>query len=84
MKEHGRTVHVHYYALLREQSGISDETVHTEAETVLDLFVELNERYHFAARPERLKVALNAEFRNWDDKISHGDTIVFLPPVAGG
>lgn len=83
-KDYGRTVYVHYYALLREESGLSDETVHTEAVTTLELFHELNDRHHFTLKPERLKVVLNAEFKDWDSKINQGDTIVFLPPVAGG
>jgi len=83
-KDRGRTVYVHYYAVLREESGISNETVHTEAVTTHDLFEELNARHHFSLNPEQLKVVLNAEFKNWESKINQGDTIVFLPPVAGG
>jgi molybdopterin converting factor small subunit len=31
-----------------------------------------------------LKVAINDEFAAWDTQLASGDTIVFIPPVAGG
>ena len=82
--EQGRTIHVHYYAVLREESGLSDETVQTQAATTRALFDELRARHGFSLEPGRLKVVLNAEFKDWDTTISSGDTVVFLPPVAGG
>jgi molybdopterin converting factor small subunit len=33
---------------------------------------------------EQLKVALNSEFSDWQTPLRHGDTVVFIPPVAGG
>ena len=35
------TVHVNYYAILREQRGVSDESVETEAITADELYSEL-------------------------------------------
>jgi molybdopterin converting factor small subunit len=34
--------------------------------------------------PEFLRVAVNDEFGDWRARLSDGDTVVFLPPVAGG
>ena len=37
-----------------------------------------------SSTPQQLKVALNAEFSDWQTPLKHGDTVVFIPPVAGG
>jgi molybdopterin converting factor small subunit len=29
-------------------------------------------------------VAINAEFRDWQSPLKDGDSVVFIPPVAGG
>ena len=34
--------------------------------------------------PEHLKVAVNTEFADWSRPLAAGDTVVFIPPVAGG
>jgi len=31
-----------------------------------------------------LKVAVNTEFSDWSRRLISGDTVVFIPPVAGG
>ena len=75
---------IQYFALLREQAGRSEETVQTSAATPADLFVELNARYGFTLTPEQLKVAVNTEFAEWSYRLRAGDSVVFIPPVAGG
>ncbi|MEO8307756.1 MAG: NTP transferase domain-containing protein [Pseudomonadota bacterium] len=79
-----REIRVQYYALLREQAGRRDETVSTVAGTPGELFLELSNRHHFTLPPEMLKVAVNAEFRDWSHPLAKGDVVVFIPPVAGG
>jgi molybdopterin-guanine dinucleotide biosynthesis protein A len=79
-----REIRVQYYALLREQAGRRDETVETTAGTPGELFRELSNRHHFTLQPEMLKVAVNAEFRDWSHPLAKGDVVVFIPPVAGG
>lgn len=78
------SVRVQYYAILREQAGRSEETLDTTAATPADLFAELRQRHPFQLSPAQLKVALNSEFSDWQTRLRHGDTIVFIPPVAGG
>ncbi len=73
-----------YYALLREQAGRSEESVTTSALTPRELYAELKARYPFSLAPEMLKVAVNAEFGDWQQPLSDGDSVVFIPPVAGG
>ena len=31
-----------------------------------------------------LRVAVNSEFGEWEQPLSEGDSVVFIPPVAGG
>jgi len=75
---------IQYFALMREQAGRSDETLETSATTPADLFEELTARYGFTLSREQLKVAVNTEFSDWSRRLSPGDAVVFIPPVAGG
>lgn len=79
-----RELRVQYFALLREQAGRRDEAVSTSAATPRELFVELSARHRFTLSPDHLKVAVNAEFADWSRPLKAGDTVVFIPPVAGG
>lgn len=78
------TLRVQYYALFREQAGRSEESVRTAAATPAALYAELQARHPFQLLPAQLKVAINAEFCDWNAPLRNGDTIVFIPPVAGG
>jgi molybdenum cofactor guanylyltransferase len=75
---------IHYYALMREQAGRSEEVLETSAATPADLYDELVARYGFTLSREQLKVAVNSEFSDWSRKLAAGDAVVFIPPVAGG
>jgi len=75
---------VQYYALLREQAGRRNEALLTQARTPAELYAELSRRYPFSLAPEVLRVAINAEFREWSAPLTEGDAVVFIPPVAGG
>jgi molybdopterin-guanine dinucleotide biosynthesis protein A len=79
-----KRIKVQYYAILREQAGRSDESVVTGAHTPRDLYNELKSRYPFSLAPEMLRVAVNAEFGEWGQRLADGDSVVFIPPVAGG
>jgi len=82
--EKPRTLRVQYYAILREQAGRSEETLDTTAATPAELYDELRQRHPFQLNPAQLKVALNSDFSDWNTPLRHGDTVVFIPPVAGG
>lgn len=75
---------VHYYALLREERGIEEESLSTEATTTADLYDELHDKHDFSLTRKRMWVAVNDEMSDWERNIEDGDTIVFIPPVAGG
>lgn len=80
----GKTLQIRYYAVLREQAGCSEETIDTQAATPAELYAQLARRHPFKLAPAQLKVALNSEFSDWNTALRHGDTVVFIPPVAGG
>ncbi len=77
-------LNVQYYALMREQAGRSDESLETSAATPADLYDELAGRHGFTLSREQLKVAVNSEFSDWSRRLAGGDSVVFIPPVAGG
>ena len=79
-----KRIRVQYYALLREQAGRSEESLATAARTPRELYDELRGRHPFSLAPEMLRVAVNAEFADWAQPLVEGDTVVFIPPVAGG
>ncbi len=79
-----KSLKVQYYALLREQAGRSEESLTTNARTPRELYEELQARYPFSLAPEMLRVAVNAEFGEWSQPLADGDSVVFIPPVAGG
>ena len=78
------TVTLQYYAQLREQAGASSEQLSTTAVSLRELYDELRARHGFALPIDALKVAVNAQFSDWGRALHEGDTIVFIPPVAGG
>jgi molybdopterin synthase sulfur carrier subunit len=79
-----KNVVVHYFAILREQRGLAQEKIVTEAGSAAELYGELRTRHGFTLEGSRLRVAVNDEFAPWDAALCEGDTLVFIPPVAGG
>ncbi|HWW20524.1 MAG TPA: NTP transferase domain-containing protein [Steroidobacteraceae bacterium] len=79
-----RRLNVRYFAMLREQAGCSFEQLQTRAVTPADLYEELRQRHGLTLKPQFLRVAVNDEFGDWNLTLADGDTVVFLPPVAGG
>ena len=79
-----QTVHVQYFAILREQRGLARETLATTAATAVDLYAELQAKHDFSLPADRLRVAINDEFTAWSAPLRDGATVVFIPPVAGG
>jgi molybdenum cofactor guanylyltransferase len=79
-----RRLKVRYFAVLREQAGRSSEELETQATTPRELYEELRHRRGLTLAPEFLRVAVNDEFGDWRSPLTDGDTVVFLPPVAGG
>ena len=79
-----KTIYLTYYAYLREETGISEETVQTLAKTAQELYVELQGRYKLKLPATSLKVSINDNFSSFKASLVSGDHVVYLPPVAGG
>ena len=77
-------VSIHYFALLQDMAGKSQEEIQTQATTAQDLYFELKKTYDFPIDITHLKVAINDEFADFSTTLNEGDKIVFIPPVAGG
>ena len=78
------TVHVQYFAILREQRGAAEETLSTGAATPVALYNELRAKHRFTWPAERIRAAVNDEFVAASALLRDGDRVVFIPPVAGG
>jgi len=79
-----KTISIKYYAALREQAGRSEEQRSTSAGSALALYQELAQDYGFSLLEKQLKVAINSAYQPLSTELKSGDTIVFIPPVAGG
>lgn len=85
--EHGvvpKSVKVLYFAKLREARGLEEETVNTLACTPAGLYEEIRFRHRLPLQIGSLRAARNGDFCGWDEPLTDGDEIVFIPPVAGG
>jgi len=78
-----KSIRIEYFAILREHAGLEAETIATEVATAADLYAELERRHEFP-QLSSIKVAINDEFGDWDSAVHDGDSVVFIPPVAGG
>ncbi|MBM3890612.1 MAG: molybdopterin converting factor subunit 1 [Verrucomicrobia bacterium] len=79
-----RQLRIRYFASLREQARTNEETIRTAAETPAALWEDLRQRHRFRARLDALRVAVNEEFVPATQPLQDGDTVAFIPPVAGG
>ena len=79
-----KTISVQYFAILREQRGLSQERLQTAAATPAALYDELRARHPFTLPGDRVRAAVNDAFVAADAPLRDGDRVVFIPPVAGG
>lgn len=84
MNSSSKTVQIQYFALMREERGLSKESYDTDASDAQELFEELKQKYRFSLDANRLRVSINDQFADWNQSLNHNDSIVFIPPVAGG
>ena len=78
------SVTIRYYARLKEEAGLAQETIETAANTVKDLWSEVSARHGFTLEANLIKAAQADEFCAWDAPLVPGALVVFMPPVAGG
>ena len=79
-----KTITLRYFASLKDQALRSHEEVKSGAVTALELFDEVRSKYRFPLDSCHMKVAINGAYAQWQDPVSDGDVVVFVPPVSGG
>ncbi len=77
-------VTVLYFASLRDASGMASEEVQSTAVDLRALYEELQSRHGLVMPMNRLRVAVNGDFASWDDRLTEGSEVAFIPPVSGG
>ena len=77
-------VEVLYFASLRDAAGVASEHVRTDAVDAEALYAELQARRGFGFPRERLRIALDGAFADWDAPLRDGAIVAFIPPVSGG
>lgn len=78
------TLTVRYFAILRDQRGLSEEVLETTASGPADLYSELRAKYGFSLRLDQVRFAVNGSYVDEEYLLKLGDSVVFIPPVAGG
>jgi molybdopterin synthase sulfur carrier subunit len=77
------SVTVLYFASLRDAAGRESEQLPVPASLGV-LYAEVRARHGFALPQERLRVAVDGAFVDWDSAPREGAEIAFIPPVSGG
>lgn len=76
------SVHVKYFASLREAIGRShDDVPFTNKTTVEEIWRLATQNMQ---RPDRLLVAVNQEYADFNNEVCDEDEVAFFPPVTGG
>ena len=73
-----------YFASLRDAAGREIEMLDTQAVDLRALYEGLRERHGFALPAERLRVAVDGAFAQWNEAPREGSEVAFIPPVSGG
>jgi len=75
------TIHVRFFASLREQTGIDSKTVDADGlHSIRDLWSVLTNE----PLDETTLVAVNKTYAGPDHAITDGDEVAFFPPITGG
>jgi molybdopterin synthase sulfur carrier subunit len=77
------SVTVLYFASLREKAGRDSEVVPTP-ESLGALYDTLRGRHGFVLSREKLRVAVDGAFADWQAPVRDGAEVAFIPPVSGG
>ncbi|HBQ21033.1 MAG: molybdopterin converting factor subunit 1 [Deltaproteobacteria bacterium GWA2_38_16] len=78
-------VNVLYFAHLKTITQKKEEKIDLPNQsTLLELHQELKKKYpHFLDTPY-LSAAINEAYTHFNTSLKEGDTVCFIPPVAGG
>jgi molybdopterin synthase sulfur carrier subunit len=79
---------IRYFASVREQLGIGQESVETAAQTLDELRQELIKRGHPFSQAlgfdQVLRMAMNQQVCDGNSILIEGAEVAFFPPVTGG
>lgn len=82
------TLHIRYFAWLRERIGTASEDIETEAATVAELVEELRARgeaHAFALSDmSSIRAAVDQTLVGLDAPIAGAAEVAFFPPMTGG
>ncbi len=73
-----------YFASLAETANKDNEVICPTSTHLKEIYAHLKTQYGFELDSSQLAVAINHELCSWETPIATGDTIAFIPPVAGG
>ncbi len=76
-------IQVHYFAHLREQTGVASETFPLAGKTIAILKETLTQKYPLVTIAQMM-IAVNEEFVQEETILADGDVVAFIPPVSGG
>lgn len=78
------TITVRYFAALREQRGLSVETLDVDCSSPAALYSELRRNGTVTLPLELVRFAVNGAYVDSQHPLHEGDEVVLIPPVAGG
>lgn len=73
-----------YFARLKSERGLSAEDVETDCLTAGALFAHLSQKHSLRTPASHAKIAVNNAFCSPETPLKEGDTVAFMPPMAGG
>lgn len=73
-----------YFGQLRQAAGLAEDQVQSAATTPRELLAEQATMRGFSYHESSLRFARNEAFCPADATLADGDTIAFMPPMAGG
>ncbi|HSP21924.1 MAG TPA: molybdopterin converting factor subunit 1 [Planococcus sp. (in: firmicutes)] len=74
---------IHYFAGLKEMTGVAHEQADLSGRTVEDLWQWAAEKYP-GIEGGSARIAVNEEYALPEDLLENGDVAAFIPPVSGG
>lgn len=77
-------ISVLYFARLKSERGLPFEELSTDCPTVGRLYAHLSEKHDLETPASHVKTAVNDEFCDPGTQLKEGDTVAFMPPMAGG
>ena len=75
---------VRYFAVLRDRAGRGEESITIAARTARELVDELIQLRSLGLPSPLIRIAINGSFADDLAELNDGDSVVLLPPVAGG